>query len=293
MVGFVDRENELLGLERAWKSHEASFVVLYGRRRIGKSRLIQEFLKGKKSLYFIAEDSNKKVQITEFREKIAEFFGDSFLAETEISEWGALFEYMKKIVPSDEKICIAIDEFSYLVKNDPAILSAFQKFWDMFLSKTRVCFIASGSIFGLMSEHVLSSASPLYGRRTKDFLLEPLSFKDSFLFFKMSLEDSFKTFFATAGIPEYLLKAHSYPGSKEFFEKEFFKKDGYFYREPYYLLSQEFKEIKTYFTILNAISFGNTRPAEIANFAGIKAREIYPYLENLIRLNFVKREVSV
>ncbi len=293
MVGFVDREYELGELEKLWREKSAAFVVLYGRRRVGKSRLIQEFLNGKKSIYFIAEDNNKKVQIAEFKKKVAEFFNDSFLLEVQINEWSELFEYLKKIVPSNEKLCIAIDEFSYFVKNDHAILSVLQKFWDIFLSKTKVVFLVSGSIFGLMSEQVLSSASPLYGRRDRDFLLLPFTHKDSLIFLKMKNEDMAAAYFSIGGVPEYLLKASRHSNSNDFFAAEFFKKDGYFYREPYYLLSQEFKEIKTYFTILNAISFGNTKPTDIANFAGVKTREIYPYLESLIRLNFVRREISI
>ena len=133
---------------------------------------------------------------------------------------------------------------------------------------------------------MLSHSSPLYGRRTKDILLAPLSFPHAIKFLKFNFEDSLKTYMSIGGIPEYLLVASRYNSFLEFVSKEFFEKDGYFYREPYFLLSREFKEIKTYFSILNAISYGNTTPTEIANFIGMKTREIYPYLELLIHLVF-------
>lgn len=289
MVRFIDREYELSLLEGAWKQDGAKFVVLYGRRRVGKTKLITEFIRGKKGLFFIAEDVNKKVQLSALKNRIADFLDDEFLRKTEISGWGVLFEYLAKVLPKEERLYLAIDEFSYLIKNDPGITSALQKFWDLFLSSTQIFFLVSGSIFGLMSEKVLSSSSPLYGRRARDLLVRPMPFLHAAKFLKMPFEEKLKAYMAIGGIPEYLLKACDYPDANAFLEAEFLRKDGYFYREPYFLLSQEFKEIRTYFTVLNAISYGNTRPTEIANFSGMNSREVYPYLENLIRLGFIAR----
>lgn len=289
MIRFVDREYELSMLEDAWKQDGATFIVLYGRRRVGKTRLITEFIKSKDGVFFIAEDVNKKVQIGELKSKLAGFLNDEFLRKAEISEWRDLFEYLTRVLPEEKRFYFIIDEFSYLIKNDAGITSALQKFWDTFLSTTQIYFLVSGSIFGLISEKILSSASPLYGRRTRDVLIRPMPFWHAAKFLDMPFEERLKVYMAIGGIPEYLLKAGNYAGADRFIGAEFLKKDGYFYREPYFLLSQEFKEIKTYFTILNAIAYGNTKPTEIANFSGMNAREIYPYLENLIRLGFVER----
>lgn len=289
MVRFIDREYELSLLDDAWKQDGAKFIVLYGRRRVGKTRLITEFIKVKDGIFFIAEDVNKKVQIGELKNRLAGFLNDEFLRKTEISEWRDLFEYLTRVLPKEKRFYFIIDEFSYLIKNDAAITSALQKFWDTFLSSTQIYFLVSGSIFGLISEKILSSASPLYGRRTRDVLIRPMPFWHAAEFLNMPFEEKLKVYMAIGGIPEYLLKAANYVNAGSFIDAEFLKKDGYFYREPYFLLSQEFKEIKTYFTILNAVAYGNTKPVEIANFSGMNAREIYPYLENLIRLGFVER----
>ena len=277
-------------MDAAWEGKKASFIVLYGRRRIGKSRLIQEFIREKPAFYHIADDINPTVQIADFRKKLAPFLGDDLLGRHAFNTWPDLFEYLTKIIPRDKPMILAIDEFSYWVKNDASILSALQKFWDTFLSQTRVMLVVSGSLFGLMSESVLSAASPLYGRRDRDILLGPLDYRDAIEFLPMNPTDQLKTLFAVGGVPEYLLKASRFRSAEAFFNNEFFQKDGYFYREPYYILSREFKEIKTYFTLLNAISIGNAKPVDIAHFAGIRHQEIYPYMENLIRLGFVKRE---
>jgi len=289
MVRFIDREYELSLLKDAWRQKGGKFIVIYGRRRVGKTRIGMEFTKGRKGIFYIAEDTNKKVQIGGLKNRIADFLDDGFLRKTEISEWSALFDYLGKVLPKNQRYYFFIDEFSYIIKNDSGVPSALQKFWDTFLSKTQAFLIVSGSVFGLMSEKILSSASPLYGRRTRDLLIRPLPFRHAEKFLKMPFEEKMKAYLAIGGIPEYLLKAGNYNNAGAFLESEFMKRDGYFYREPYFLLSQEFKEIKTYFTILNAVAYGNTKPTEIANFSGIKTREIYPYLENLIRLGFIKR----
>ncbi|MGP8329772.1 MAG: ATP-binding protein [Methanosarcinaceae archaeon] len=158
---------------------------------------------------------------------------------------------------------------------------------------SNIFIILSGSMPGLMSEMVLSHASPLYGRRSRDMLLEGLPFSASREFLNMPFQEALETYMILGGVPEYLLKASEYTGILDFVDNEFFGRFGYFYREPYFIISQEFKELKTYFSILNSIAFGNTRPTEIANFVGVDARKIYPYLENLIRLEFIEHRVSI
>ncbi|MCK4928950.1 MAG: ATP-binding protein, partial [Methanosarcinales archaeon] len=217
---------------------------------------------------------------------------DEVLRTLEIKDWDQLFGYLAKNCPT-ERFYLAIDEFSYLIRNDKSILSTLQKYWDTSLSTSNICIILSGSMLGLMSEMVLSHASPLYGRRSRDILLEGLSFSDSKQFLNMPFQETLQTYMILGGVPEYLLKASEYTDITNFVEKEFLDKFGYFHREPYFIISQEFKELKTYFSILNSIAFGNTKPTEIANFVGIDARKIYPYLENLIRLGFVERRVSI
>jgi hypothetical protein len=288
MIRFIDRENELEILKNLWKLNNA-FVIVYGRRRIGKTRLIEEFLKDKEGVSYTAEDVSKRIQIREFKNALAEFLQDDFLKEQEITSWSSLFSYLERTVPLNKKFYIWIDEFSYLVKNDPSLPSVLQKFIDNTLRNSKIFFIVSGSLFGIMREKVLSHASPLYGRKTKDILLGQLLFKDAIKFLNFNFEDCIKTYMTIGGIPEYLLVASRYKNFIEFISKEFLEKNGYFYREPYFLLSREFKEIKTYFSIINAISYGNTSPTDIANFVGIRTKEIYPYLDLLITFGFLER----
>ncbi len=289
---FIGRQKEIALLENEWNKTNGKLIILYGRRRIGKTRLITEFISDKKGIFYFAQDTSPRIQIAGLQEKIAEFTGDEILRTLEIKDWDQLFGYLAKNCP-DERFYLAIDEFSYLIKSDRSILSTLQKYWDTLFSSSNIFIILSGSMPGLMSEMVLSHASPLYGRRSRDMLLEGLPFSASREFLNMSFQEALETYMILGGVPEYLLKASEYTDILEFVEKEFFDKFGYFYREPYFIISQEFKELKTYFSILNSIAFGNTRPTEIANYVGVDARKIYPYLENLIRLEFIERRVSV
>lgn len=207
-------------------------------------------------------------------------------------DWDQLFAYFVKNLP-EGRFYLCIDEFSYLIKNDRSILGSLQRYWDSALSSSDICIVLSGSMLGLMSEMVLSYASPLYGRRTRDILLEGLPFSDARKLLDMSFEDSLKIYMVLGGVPEYLIKASEYKTLSPFLENEFFDKYGYFYREPYFIISQEFRDLNTYFSILDAVALKNTKPSEIANFAGMDTRQIYPYLENLIRLGFLERRVSL
>ena len=122
MIRFIDRERELKTLEELWKLKNC-FAVIYGRRRIGKTRLVEEFLKDKKGVSYSAEDVNRKIQIREFKNALAEFLNDEFLKTQEIDSWSSLFSYLGKTLDLNKRFYIWIDEFSYLIKNDPSLPS--------------------------------------------------------------------------------------------------------------------------------------------------------------------------
>lgn len=289
---FIDREEERAVLEREWESSGGRLVILYGRRRIGKTRLIDEFIREKPGILYIAEDASPHIQIAQLKARCAEFFSDPLLAELDIRTWDQLFTYLAQ-KPLTARTYLVIDEFTYLMRNDPTILSALQKAWDKSITGSDWCLLLSGSILSLMSDLALSSASPLYGRRTRDMLLGPLRFSDAKRFFHFPFSDTLKVYLSIGGIPEYLLKAGAYDDCDSFYSAEFFNRYGYFYHEPYFILSQEFRELKVYQSVLHAIAFGNTSPSAIAQFCGLDTRHVYPYLESMIRLGLVEKEVPI
>ncbi|WP_332449240.1 ATP-binding protein [Methanoculleus sp.] len=290
---FVDRETERAILEEEWRKDGGRLIILYGRRRIGKTRLVAELVRSKEGILHFAEDTAPQIQIRRLQEAIAQFFDDSLLATLEIATWDQLFTYLARI-PLAERRYLVIDEFTYLIKNDPTVLSALQKAWDTALAGSNWYILLSGSMLGLMTDSALSYTSPLYGRRTRDMLLEALRFRDARRFLpSFSFRDALKAHLTIGGIPEYLLKAGDYSNYATFVEREFFSKYGYFYREPYFLLSQEFRELKTYQAILNAVAVGNTSAGTIAQFCGMDARHLYPYLEAMIRLGIIEKELPL
>jgi uncharacterized protein len=289
---FIDREEERALLEREWHSAGSRLIILYGRRRVGKTRLIDEFIRDKPGIFYIADDASPHIQIAQFKARCAEYFSDPLLASLEMKTWEQIFTYIAQ-KPLDKRTCLVIDEFTYLIKNDPALLSALQKIWDHQLSNSNWCLLLSGSILSLMSDLALSSTSPLYGRRTRDMLLSPLTFHYASRFFHFPFADSLKVYLSIGGIPEYLLKASTYDDANSFYQNEFFNRYGYFYFEPYFILSQEFRELKIYQSILHAIAIGNTAPTTIAQFCGLDTRHLYPYLEAMIRLSLIEKEIPV
>lgn len=289
---FVDRESELRLLEEEWKKPGGRLIILYGRRRIGKTRLIGEFVRDKPGVLYFAEDTSPSLQMRQLQVSCAAFLNDSLLASLKINSWEQLFTYLAKHPPAS-RLYLVIDEFTYLAKNDPTILSALQKTWDTDLAGSPWCILLCGSMLGLMSDLALSSTSPIYGRRTRDMLLEALQFSDAQKFLSVQPIDALKIYLSIGGVPEYLLKAGDYGTFSDFTTREFFDRYGYFYREPYFILSQEFRELKMYQSILQAIAYGNTTPAPIAQFCGLDSRHLYPYLESMTRLGIIERELPV
>ncbi len=291
---FINREHELGHLESEYKEGKPKFVVIYGRRRVGKTRLIQEFAEGKKVAYYTAAQESEKQQVAEFRAIIANVLGDKFLMEAKLDDWKQLFGYLPKTWPKKERIILAIDEVTFIIKSNRSFPSYLQKLWDSFLSKTNTFLILSGSLMGMMLHDVLEYPSPLYGRRTSQIFLKPLDFKNAAKFLEaFSFEDKIRYYSIIGGIPKYLELISPKENFEHFINEKFLDKEGFFYQEAMFLISQEFHEPSTYMGILKSISFGNTKLNEISAFTGMEAKIISRYLDILITMGLIKKETPV
>ena len=184
---------------------ENSFVVIYGRRRVGKTTLIKEFIKEKKAFYFFADKQNENLQIERFKNQIAENFKDEILKKIEIKDWDTLFEYLIMKI-SNEKFVLVIDEFQYLTLINKNFSSIFQRIYDEKLKDKNVMIILCGSLISMMYSETLAYDSPLYGRRTAQIKLQPIKFKYYDRFFKnKSTQDLIELYSITGGIPKYIL----------------------------------------------------------------------------------------
>lgn len=289
---FIGRGRELEWLEKTYQNMQNSFLVLYGRRRTGKTELIKQFSKNKSHVYFLTGMKPEKENIHDLQNLMGDFLEDAVFKKIQFRGWEDLFiEFIKK---TKKPVIIAIDEFPYLIEENKAIPSVFQKIWDECLKNEKVMLILCGSSIGMMETHVLGYKSPLYGRRTGQWKLEPFKFKDLKHFFpERSFEERLQFFSFLDGIPEYLNKMDKKKTPLWNLKNKVFKKGEYLYEEAENLLRQEFREPRNYFSILQAISEGNTKYGEICNRTGLSKSLTSQYLSNLIELHVVKKEYPV
>lgn len=293
MEQFVDRELEIRTLEKEYAKKESALVVVYGRRRVGKTTLLSEFIKGKKALYFLATQEAEALNRSAFREKAAVFTGNDLLAEISVDKWDTIF---KAIVSRnwEEKPVLIIDEFQYLGKANPAFPSVFQRIWDELLMQSGVMVILCGSLISMMVSQTLSYNSPLYGRRTAQIRLKQIPFRYYREFCPgLSRKEQIERYAVTGGVPKYI---ESFSDCTDIFagiEENILNRTGYLYEEPHFLLQQEVTEVGSYFSVLRAIAFGRSKLSEIASFMETKATDLTRTLKTLIELDLVRREVPV
>ncbi len=288
---FINRKKEMEFLEEKYREKAPHLLVIYGRRRVGKTRLIEEFLRGKKDqLYYLAADESTSLQVKELKNLLAAFFSDEFLMNNNFLDWKQLFSYLEKVWPRDKRLVLVLDEVTYLIKNDPAFPSYLNQFWEKFLSKTNSLLILNGSLVGLMVREVLGGGSPLYGRRTGEIFLEELRIKEAQEFLNQPLEETISIFSILGGVPKYLELVQ---GNFNDFLEEIFDKRSFFYREGLYLMTEEFKDISTYSNILRAVAEGNTKLGEIADYSGIESKKISAYAEILENVGFITGIIPV
>lgn len=293
MAEFIDRQEEMRTLNREYERDGSSFVVVYGRRRVGKTTLISQFIHGKNALFFIATEESEAQNRRMFKEKAAEFLNDELLKNAEINKWDDIFRVLVNNT-FESKLVIVIDEFQYIGKANPAFPSIFQRIWEEILKNADVCVIICGSLISMMESQVLAYGSPLYGRRTAQIKLKQIPFmyyKD--FFNKMTENELIERYAVTGGVPKYIESFAENADIYEAIEQNIVSTSGYLYDEPNFLLRQEVSEIGSYFSIIRAIAAGNSKLSEIAGLLEIKATSLTKYLGTLIDQDILEREVPV
>ncbi len=292
MKKFINRRDELVFLENKWLEKKSHFVVIYGKRRVGKTELIKQFIKDKNSVYFLADKRTTKDQLRELGQLLGEHFNDELLTKNGFSEWLDVFIYLKKNVT--KPFVFAVDEYPYLIETDNSINSVFQKGWDEYLSGLPILLILSGSSIAMMEREVLSYKAPLYGRRSGQILVEPLNFKQSWQFFRdKSFEEFLPYFTLTGGMPAYLLELNSEDSIEKNLETKVLDKKEFLHNEVEFILREELREPRTYLSILKAISWGKTKASEIINETGLEKNVLFKYLGVLEDLKLIIRDVPV
>jgi AAA+ ATPase superfamily predicted ATPase len=287
ILQFVDRLGELQALNELLQGDKAALVLLYGRRRVGKTRLVQEFMKGKRGLYFYVPNAEEKTVLTEFSRVVEDEFFEGF----RFVNFGSFMEYIVK--KGEDGVIVAIDEFQRLTNVDGA-MSLLQKFWDEKLSKSRCFLILSGSSIGAVRRVALSGDAPLYGRRTATLKIEPLKYLDLFEWFgKYSAEELVKVYGAFGGTPAYLEYVDENRTVEENIVERILSKRSPLHDEPEMLLMAEIRAPQRYMDILSAIAAGKNTISEIADATGLSRENATTYLKTLQILDLIERTTPV
>lgn len=288
---FIGRKNELHTLNTEY-NRNSSFVVIYGRRRVGKTTLIKEFLKNKTAFYYLATEELESQSMKRLANVIARTTKNTLLQKIEFTDWLDLFQLIADYKPEEKKVLV-IDEFPYLVKTNSAFPSILQNAWDEFLKDSNVMLILSGSLIGMMQKHALSYDSPLYGRRTAQMRLTPLPFTSIYETQNLPFEQAVEQFALTGGVPKYLEFFEDGRPLEEQLKDAVFSKNGFLYEEPNFLLKSESLTAVNYFSIIKTIADGNHKLGKIASALGQESSSLTPYLSTLSDLGFIEKRTPI
>ena len=284
---FVNRESELSSLQEAFCSDRAELIVIYGRRRIGKTELIKKAIRGKRAGYFFVEQALEKDNLESFKKIVSQTLDNPLIARGDFT-WEELFE----MIANEDRLIIAFDEFPNLISENKALLSKFQKIWDELLKNTTIKLILCGSSISMMENYLLNYRSPLYGRRTGQLFVRPLKARHILDFGAASIEEAVEIFGITDGIPEYIKEVCYRLKHGEKLD-EVFQPNKSLFSEAEILVKSELREPARYFKILKAIAFGNTKFGDIVNYTGFPTSTVSKYLSNLINLHIVEESYPV
>ncbi|MFT4312247.1 MAG: ATP-binding protein [Candidatus Woesearchaeota archaeon] len=291
---FFGRREELAFLEKQYQADTPSLVILYGRRRVGKTELIKQFLKNKPNTYYMFDEQPEEVNIKALHEKTARNLKNDLFSQIQIQNWYQFFENLCKLKKKKEKFVLALDEFPYIIKSNNAIPSIFQKIWDEILKNENIMLILCGSSIAMMEQELLAHKSPLYGRRTGQWKVEPFTFEQSHAFLEKSdIQASIQLYGLADGIPLYLKKLHPETSIKENILKNIAQRGEFLYEEAEFLLKQEFREPGNYFLIVKAIALGKTKFGDIVNFTNLDKTICSKYLDNLIKIRVIEKKQPV
>lgn len=293
MIQFINREEELEFLSDHYKRSEAGFIVIYGRRRIGKTELISKFIKDKKSLYFLGRRESESETFSRLSKEFFRVFHDELLITRPFNSWDSVFDYLYEKT-KEEKMAVAIDEFPFILERFQGLASTLQDHWDNKLQFTNILLILSGSSIGVMETEVLGYKSPLYGRRTGQWMVKPLNFFELKEFLpKYPVEELIKVYGCLDSIPGYLAKFDPSKGLEENIKLRIFKKGEFLYLEPEFLLREELRDPSNYMSILKAVAAGNSKFGEICASTQLDKSLVSKYLSVLENLHIVERVFTV
>jgi len=291
---FINRKSELKFLEKKYAERRPQLIILYGRRRIGKTSLIRYFLEKKKRwIYLLCSRDSIAENIKRFKEAFSVLTGKDYFLKLNTTSFFDLFKMLVEEL-GNKRFIIVIDEFPYLIELNPGIVSVFQKIWDELLINSNIYMILCGSSIGMMETEVLGYKSPLYGRRTGSWNVGKLGFEHIHEFFpKYDIDSCFMAWAVCGGVPYYLTLFDPALSVWKNIKQKILHKGEVLYDEPENILRQEFREPRVYGLVLKYLAAGYNSFGVLSNASGIEKGNLSKYLSVLLDLCYVKHEVPL
>lgn len=292
---FIGREAELKFLQDKYTEERGQLIVLYGRRRVGKTETLREFCKDKPHVFFSCTQTTDLVQLRNFSSRM---FKENIPAKNYISEfadWEKAFRAVLDLPYGNQKKLLVIDEFPYMCRGNKSIPSILQNLWDAELRDSNVMIILCGSAMSFIEKELLSEKNPLYGRATGIYKMKEMGFYDAIKFFpEYSDRDKVLMYAVLGGIPHYLRQWNPKLSVDENIKRNILTKGCILYSEVEFLLHQELRETPIYNSIIEAVALGNTKLNDISQKSLLEdTAKTSVYLKNLMELGIVEREFSV
>jgi AAA+ ATPase superfamily predicted ATPase len=294
MNRFVNRVSEIESLNAVFSRPGAALYVLYGRRRMGKTTLLRHFVENHPGgVYHVADRAAEPDAIRLMAASMASALNEPTLESSEFKDWYSLFAAYDRVRPAGKSYLI-LDEFQYLCEVQPAFSSIIQRWWDEHWSRQDLMVVLCGSVISMMYKETLSRSSPLYGRRSGQWLLRPLRLPHvAALYSCLNPRASVELFTLTGGVPRYAELCTGFADFSCALDALVLLKGGPLYDEARFLLQDEVTVTNVYWSLLHAIGCGASRISEIAGRLGLPANQLTRYLSALQDLGFIRREVSI
>lgn len=294
-TGFIGRERELEFLNERYNENSGQLIVLYGRRRVGKTETLKQFCAGRPHIFFSCTQTTDRAQLARFS---ARMFQEDIPARRYISEftdWERAFSAISDLPFGDMKKLIVIDEFPYMCQANAAIPSIIQNLWDNELKDRNVMIVLCGSSMSFIEKELLAEKNPLYGRATGIYKMKEMGFYDAAKFFPgYSAADKITAYAVLGGIPHYLNQFDADLSIEQNIKSRILSKGCILYNEVEFLLHQELRETAVYNSIIEAVAQGATKLNEISQKSLIEnTSKTSTYLKNLVELGIITREFSV
>lgn len=294
---FKGRQRELATLDELWAAPEASFLVLYGRRRVGKTRLLTHWLKhsGVRGFYWVAEPTSTLDQLRSFSQALYNFANPDVPAPLEFTyaSWAQALQLAGNLARQGRLVLI-IDEFTRLLVNDPGLAGVLQNAWDHHLGESDLFLVLSGSHMGMIQRHILSYQAPLYGRATRRMPLQPFLYGATKLFFPNYTADERVALYAVfGGIPTYWERIEPNRSVIDNIRNQLLTTANLMHAEPGLLLQDFVRDPNNYIAILRAIAAGERTQKAISDYTGLAQGHVSKYTSVLREAGFVERRVPV